>query len=140
MKKKTVAGRSSAKTSRSRAMKVTGAKGAEEYIAGIPDGSRKMFDRLRAAVAQAVPKDAVEVISYGILAFKREKVLVWIAAFARHCSLFPTASVLSAFEDELKGYVVSKGTVQFPLDQALPVALVKKLVRARVAEANAKEK
>ena len=107
----------------------------EEYLAGIPETSRKTFDTLRAAVRQAAPKDAVEVLSYGIVALKTDTVLVWYAAFAQHCSLFPKASVLAAFRDELKGYKVSKGTVQFPLDRALPVALVKKLVRARVAEA-----
>jgi uncharacterized protein YdhG (YjbR/CyaY superfamily) len=92
------------------------------------------------AVRQAAPKDAVEAISYGILALKTERVLVWYAAFAKHCSLFPSASVLARFRDELKGLVVSKGTVQFPVDAPLPVGLVKKLVRARVAEAGAKGK
>ena len=115
-------------------------KQIEEYIAGIPESSRKTFDALRATVLQAAPRNAVEVISYGILALKTERVLVWYAAFAKHCSLFPSASVLAAFRDELKGFVVSKGTVQFPLDRPLPVGLVKKLVRARVAEGGAKRK
>ena len=111
----------------------------EEYIAGIPESSRKTFDALRAAVRQAAPKDAEEVISYGILALRTEKVLVWYAAFAQHCSLFPTASVLGQFKEQLKGFKVSKGTVQFPMDEPLPAALVKKLVRARVAEAGKKK-
>jgi uncharacterized protein YdhG (YjbR/CyaY superfamily) len=115
-------------------------KGVAEYIAGIPESSRKTFDALRAAARQAAPKDAEEVISYGIVALRTEKVLVWYAAFARHCSLFPTASVLGQYRDELKGYKVSKGTVQFPVDEPLPAALVKKLVRARVAEAQGKKK
>ncbi len=114
------------------------AKQIEAYIARIPEGSRKTFGGLRAAVRQAAPKDAVEAISYGILALKTERVLVWYAAFAKHCSLFPSASVLARFRDELKGLVVSKGTVQFPVDAPLPVGLVKKLVRARVAETAAK--
>jgi uncharacterized protein YdhG (YjbR/CyaY superfamily) len=138
MKKKTPAGRSPTKTSRAIAKKTVPAQGVEEYIAGIPQSSRATFDQLRTAVGQACPKDAEETISYGILAFKRDRVLVWIAAFAKHCSLFPTASVLRAFKDELKGYVVSKGTVRFPVDRPLPVALVKKMVRARVAEAEKK--
>ncbi len=120
--------------------KADAASGVKEYIAGIPETSRKTFDALRQAVRQAAPKGAQEVRSYGIVALKAEKVLVWYAAFARHCSLFPTASVLGQFRNELKGYKVSKGTVQFPLEERVPVALVKKLVRARVAEAQGKKK
>jgi uncharacterized protein YdhG (YjbR/CyaY superfamily) len=116
------------------------ASGVAEYVAGIPESSRKTFDALRQAVRQAAPKGAQEVRSYGIVALKAEKVLVWYAAFAQHCSLFPTASVLAQFRDELKGYKVSKGTVQFSLEKPLPAALVKKLVRARVAEALGKKK
>jgi uncharacterized protein YdhG (YjbR/CyaY superfamily) len=74
------------------------------------------------------------------VALRTEKVLVWYAAFTQHCSLFPTASVLGQYRDELKGYKVSKGTVQFPVDEPLPAALVKKLVRARVLEAQGKKK
>src|ERR1700744_3510810 len=107
----------------------------EAYIAGISESSRGTFDALRTAVRQAAPKDAVEVRSYGILALRTDRVLVWYAAFAKHCSLFPGASVLAEFKDELKDYKVSKGTVQFRLDEPVPVALVKKLVRARAAEA-----
>ena len=71
-------------------------------------------------------------ISYGIPAFKHKKVLVWYAAFSKHCSLFPTASVIEAFKDDLKGFIISKGTIQFPLDKPLPTALIKKIVKARV--------
>jgi uncharacterized protein YdhG (YjbR/CyaY superfamily) len=60
--------------------------------------------------------------------------LVWFAAFSSHCSLFPTASVVEAFKNELKGFSISKGTIQFPTDKPLPAALVKKLVKARVAQ------
>jgi uncharacterized protein YdhG (YjbR/CyaY superfamily) len=135
MKKTT--GRSSAAKKGSHA---GAANSVEAYIAGIPESSRKAFERLRAAVRQAAPKDAIEVTSYGIPALKTERVLVWYAAFSKHCSLFPSASVLVRFKDELSGFTVSKGTVQFSLDRPLPVALVKKLVRARVAEAAAKGK
>ena len=114
------------------------ASGVADYIAGIPESSRKTFDALRTAVRQAAPKEAEEVLSYGIAALRTERVLVWYAAFAQHCSLFPTASVLAQFKEQLQGFRVSKGTVQFPLDRAVPVALVKKLVRTRVAEAGKK--
>lgn len=140
IKRKTAAKRSPKKPAAKAKMgNASSASEVEEYIAGIPESSRKTFDALRAAVRQAAPKDAQEVRSYGIVALKAEKVLVWYAAFARHCSLFPTASVVGQFKNELKGYKVSKGTVQFPLEERVPVALVKRLVRARVLEAAGKK-
>jgi len=86
-----------------------------------------------------VPPDATEIISYKIPAFKHKKVLVWYAAFANHCSLFPTASVIEAFKDELSGFSTSKGTIHFPLDKPMPVELIKRMVRARVAESEGKK-
>jgi uncharacterized protein YdhG (YjbR/CyaY superfamily) len=82
-----------------------------------------------------IPPDAVEIISYGIPAFKRKRVLVWYAAFSSHCSLFPTAAVIEQFRDELKRFPTARGTVQFPISKPIPVRLVEKLVRARVADA-----
>ena len=90
--------------------------------------------------SSVVPAEATEVISYKIPAFKHKKILVWYAAFSSHCSLFPTASVIDAFRDELKGFSTSKGTVQFPLDKPLPVALIKKMVKFRVAENEGKKR
>jgi len=87
-----------------------------------------------------MPADATEAISYGIPAFKYKGSLVWYAAFSNHCSLFPTASVLEAFKNELKGFSTSKGTIHFPTDKPLPTALVKKLVRARVAQNESKKR
>src|SRR5215475_6406405 len=106
----------------------------EHYIARVPKTSRAAFDKLRAAVRSGVPRDAEETLSYRIPAFRREVVLVWFAAFANHCSLFPTASVIEKFKNELKGYPTSKGTIHFPLEKPLPVALIKRIVKARVAE------
>jgi len=104
-------------------------KNIDEYLAGIPESSRGTFDKMRAAIRSAVPSQAAEIISYGIPAFKNKRVLVWFAAFSKHCSLFPTAAVIEAFKDELKGFSISKGTIHFPTDKPLPTALVKKLVR-----------
>jgi uncharacterized protein YdhG (YjbR/CyaY superfamily) len=112
----------------------------EDYLTAIPEPSRKVFDKLRAAVRAVMPPDAVEVISYGIPAFRRQRVLVWFAAFANHCSLFPTAFIIESFASELRGFTVSKGTVQFPLDKPLPVALVKKLVKARIKADEARKR
>jgi uncharacterized protein YdhG (YjbR/CyaY superfamily) len=81
-----------------------------------------------------VPADAKETISYGIPALKHNGVLVWYAAFSNHCSLFPTARVIEALQEELKGFAVSKGTIQFPLDKPVPTRLIKKLVKVRIGQ------
>jgi uncharacterized protein YdhG (YjbR/CyaY superfamily) len=65
---------------------------------------------------------------------------VWFAAFSSHCSLFPTAAVIEEFKNELKGFTTSKGTVQFPVNKPLPVTLVKKLVKARIAQTENKKR
>lgn len=109
-------------------------KNTDEYIAMVPEPARSTLKKMRAVIRSVVPRETTEIISYGMPAFKHNGVLVWFAAFANHCSLFPTASVIEAFKHELKGYATSKGTIQFPVDKPLPTALVKKLVQARVAQ------
>ena len=79
-----------------------------------------------------MPPDAFEIISYRMPAFRRERVLVWYAAFSGHCSLFPTAAPIAQFKDELKSFSTSKGTIHFPLGNPLPTDLIKKIVQARV--------
>ena len=93
---------------------------------------------MRSAIRQAVPRKATETISYQIPAFKHKGILVWFAAFSDHCSLFPTAALIEEFKKELKGFSTSKGTIHFPLNKPLPVALIKKIVKARVAQLEAK--
>jgi uncharacterized protein YdhG (YjbR/CyaY superfamily) len=109
-------------------------KNTDEYLARVPEPARSTLKKIRAAICSAVPRETTEVISYGMPAFKYKGVLVWFAAFSRHCSLFPTASVIEIFKNELKGFVISKGTIQFPIDKPLPAALVRKLVKARIAQ------
>jgi uncharacterized protein YdhG (YjbR/CyaY superfamily) len=109
-------------------------KDVDEYLAGIPEPARSALNKIRAAIRSAAPPEATETISYGMPAFRHNGVLVWFAAFSDHCSLFPTASVIEEFKDELKGFSTSKGTIRFPADKPLPTALVKKLVKARVSE------
>ena len=132
--KKTKAGKSGS-TGKSKG----GTKTVEEYLAGIPEPARKTFDKLRATIRSVVPAKATETISYQIPAFRHNVVLVWYAAFSNHCSLFPTAAVMDKFKNELKSFTTSKGTVQFPLDKPLPVALIKKIVRTRVAQSESKK-
>lgn len=109
-------------------------KTVDEYLAGIPEPARGTLNRIRAVIRSAVPPEATEAISYGIPAFKYKGTLLWFAAFSNHCSLFPTAAVIKAFKNELKDFQVSKGTIHFPTDKPLPATLLKKLVKARVAE------
>jgi uncharacterized protein YdhG (YjbR/CyaY superfamily) len=115
-------------------------KSIDEYLVGVPEPARSTLNKIRAAIRSAAPRDATEIISYGIPAFKYKGVLVWFAAFSDHCSLFPTASVIETFKSELKGFATSKGTIQLPTDKPLPVALVKKMVKARVAQIENKKR
>jgi uncharacterized protein YdhG (YjbR/CyaY superfamily) len=109
-------------------------KNVDEYLAGVPEPARGTLNKMRAAIRSAVPREATETISYGIPAFNYKGPLVWFAAFANHCSFFPTAAVIEAFKNELKGLTTSKGTIHFPTDKPLPTALVKKMVKMRVAQ------
>lgn len=111
------------------------AKTVDEYIAGVPEPAGSTLKHIRSVIRSVVPKETTEVISYGIPMFKFNGMLVGYAAFKNHCSLFPTGSgVIEKFAKELKGYATSKGTIQFPSDKPLPDSLVKKIVKARVAE------
>jgi len=110
-------------------------KNVDEYLAGVPEPARSTLKHIRAVIRSVVPTETTEVISYGIPMFKYNGMLVGYAAFKNHCSLFPTGSgVLDRYEKELSDYRTSKGTLQFPSDKALPDALVKKIVKARVKE------
>ncbi|MFY9732437.1 MAG: DUF1801 domain-containing protein [Candidatus Acidiferrales bacterium] len=93
---------------------------------------------MRAAIRVAIPKGSDEIISYGIPAFKQKRILVWYAAFSNHCSLFPTAAIIAKFKNHLKPFPTSKGTIHFATNKPLPTALIKKLVKARVAQAKTK--
>jgi len=109
-------------------------KTVDEYLAGVPEPACTTLKKIRAVIRSTVP-ETTETISYRIPVFKhRGRPLLWFAAFSDHCSLFPGASVIAAFKDELKDFAVSKGTLHFPVDEPLPANLVKKLLKARIAE------
>jgi uncharacterized protein YdhG (YjbR/CyaY superfamily) len=110
------------------------------YLAGVPEHARGRLKQMRAAIRSAVPREATETISYGIPAFRHDGVIVWFAAFSKHCSLFPTGAILEAFANELKGFSSSKGTVHFPVDRPLPLGLIKRMVKARVAHMKSKKR
>jgi uncharacterized protein YdhG (YjbR/CyaY superfamily) len=110
------------------------ASSVDEYLAGVPEPARSSLDRIRATIRSVVPPEATETISYGIPTFKYKGSLVGYAAFSNHCSLFPMgSSAIEVFKDELKNFQTSKGTIRFTVDKPLPAALVKKLVKARIA-------
>ena len=129
---KTAKGKSSKKASTAKAG--SGAREVAKYFASAPGPAKSKLKEMRAAIRAALPRGASEAISYRIPAFRLGGIVVWYAAFAEHCSLFPTAAVIGQFEKELAGYNTSKGTIQFPLDKPLPVALIKRIVRARVQQ------
>lgn len=101
---------------------------------------RAELEKIRQLVHEIVPQ-AQEVISYGIPAFKyRNKYLVGFCSYKHHLSLFPTSSPILAFKDELAGYTVSSGTIQFTLDRPLPSGLVRRIILNRVADIDEKLK
>jgi uncharacterized protein YdhG (YjbR/CyaY superfamily) len=110
-------------------------KTVDEYLAEVPEPARSTLTHVRKVIRSVVPKEATEVISYRIPMFKYNGMLIGYAAFAKHCSLFPTGSgVIDKFKKELAGYRTSRGTIQFPSDKPLPDALIKKIVNVRVRE------
>jgi len=107
----------------------------EGYLANAPEPARKMLTEIRALVRATVPAEAEEVFSYGMPGFRYQGRLLWYGAFKNHCGFYPgSPPLLQSLASELKGYKATRGGIQFPFDKPLPVALVKKIVRARVAE------
>lgn len=107
----------------------------EEYLKGVPEEPRAVLETLRARIKAAAP-EATETISYQMPAFKDQgRFLVSYAAFKDHCSLFPASeAVIEVCGAQLEPYRSGKGTIRFTVDEPLPAALVKKIVKARLEE------
>lgn len=107
----------------------------DEYLAAVKPEQRTVLENLRKTIRAAAPK-AEECISYGLAAFRLNgRALVAFGAWASHCALYPMSSkTVKAFQDQLEGFETTKGTIRFTADKPLPAALVRKLVKARVAE------
>ena len=122
-------------TEKTAGKRVSQAADVEVYLAKVPEPARTTLEKLRATIRSVVPPEATEALSYGMPAFRYKGALVAYAAFKKHCSFFPMqASLIDEMTDELKNYRTAKGTLQFPLDKPLPATLVKKMVKARIAE------
>jgi len=105
----------------------------DEYIATFPVEIQSKLQLFRITIRNVAP-NAEEVISYGIPAFKLQGMLVWFAAHTNHIGFYPRGSGIEDFKDQLTGYKVSKGTIQFPFNQPLPLELIGKIVKFRVEE------
>lgn len=105
----------------------------DQYIAAFPGEVQKLLQQMRSIIRKAAPK-AEETISYAIPTFKLNGNLVHFAAFKNHIGFYPGPSGIEAFKDEFSTYHAAKGSVRFPFDQPLPVALISKVVKFRAKE------
>lgn len=106
----------------------------DAYLARLSPEKRATLEKIRKAIRAAAPK-AQEGMSYGVPAFIQGKPIAGYTASAKHCSYFPmSGSVIATLKDDLGGYDTSKGAIRFPIGKPLPAALIRKLVKARLAE------
>lgn len=110
-----------------------GFRSIDEYIAAFPADTQALLEAVRATIKAAAP-DAEERISYQMPAFALNGNLVYFAALKDHIGFYPTASGIEAFKDELSVYKATKGSVQFPVSQPLPLELISNIVQFRVTE------
>lgn len=108
-------------------------KTIDEYINTFPEDVQRILNELRQTIREAAP-DAQETINYQIPTFTQNGNLVHFAAFEKHIGFYPTPSGMEAFKKELSSYKGAKGSVQFPIDQPLPLPLIRKIVKYRVKE------
>jgi uncharacterized protein YdhG (YjbR/CyaY superfamily) len=108
----------------------------DEYIAAMPAEARGKLQSLRKTIRKAAP-GAEEVISYNMPAFNWNGMLVWYGAHTEHIGLYPKASAIAAFKDDLVDYKTSKGAIQFPIHKPIPATLVKRIVKFRINENDA---
>lgn len=116
-----------------------GSKSIDAYLATVPADKRPALERLRRIIRAAVP-GAEETVSYGLAAFRLDRrVLVLLGATANHCAFYPgSGTAVRAFGPTLRGFSTSKGTIRFQPDRPLPAALVRRIVRFRLAEQTAR--
>ncbi|MEO7310347.1 MAG: DUF1801 domain-containing protein [Chitinophagaceae bacterium] len=104
-----------------------------EYIIGFPEATQLLLEQLRMTIRDAVP-EAEELISYQMPAYRHQGMLVYFAGYKKHIGFYPGASGIENFKKDIGGYKTSKGAIQFPLDQPLPLKLVIQIVKFRLKE------
>lgn len=115
-------------------MKTDKPASVDAYIAAFPENVQKILKRLRMTVIHAAP-EAEEGISYGMPAFRyKGKVIIYFAGYKNHIGVYATPSGHAAFQKELSGYKQGRGSVQFPLDQPMPLDLIKRIVQFRIKQ------
>ena len=108
-------------------------KNVDDYIASFPQSTQEILEQCRQAIKICAPQ-AIEVISYGMPAFKLNGILVWFAGYSKHIGFYPKASGIEVFKEKLSIYKSAKGSVQFPLDKPLPIELITEIVKYRITE------
>ncbi|MFH6946349.1 iron chaperone [Flavobacterium sp. FlaQc-50] len=104
-----------------------------EYIGSFPNDVQEILEKIRMTIQKAAP-DAKEKISYSMPAFDQNGIVVYFAAFKNHIGLYALPSGHETFKEELSKYKSGKGSVQFPLNEPMPFALITKIVKFRVKE------
>ena len=105
----------------------------DEYFSVFPETTRKLLEQIRSLIKETVP-EAEETISYNMPAFRFHGILLYYAGYKGHIGFYPgDAKTLTVFEDQIKGFETSKGTIRFPLNKKLPLPLIKKIVKYRAA-------
>jgi uncharacterized protein YdhG (YjbR/CyaY superfamily) len=120
-------------------MNTTKFKTVEEYLKSQPKAIREILETVRTTIRKAAP-EAEEVISYNMPGYKQQGMLVWFMAHTKHIGFYPGVSGISNFKKELSCYKSAKGSVQFPLDEPMPLTLISKIVRFRLKECKEKAK
>jgi uncharacterized protein YdhG (YjbR/CyaY superfamily) len=113
-------------------------KTIDEYISSFPKSTQTILRSIRKAIQEVAP-EATEAISYGMPTFKLNGNLIHFAAYKHHIGFYPTPSGVEAFKKDLEKYKTSKGAIQFPIDQPIPIDLFKRIVKYRVKEMKKKQ-
>jgi uncharacterized protein YdhG (YjbR/CyaY superfamily) len=108
-------------------------KSVDEYISWFPEEDQKLLEQVRTAIQEAAPQ-AEEIISYSMPGYRLNGVLVWFGGYANHIGFYPHGATMEKFKKELAGYKQTKGSIRFPINEPIPITLIKKMVNLRVKE------